>query len=98
MTGACTGSVDKAVLEASDFQDKQMMCGSTCFGSSEMCATDCFTKNTTLSPGCAACNGAQISCAMMHCVGDCAAGFMSSSCKPCLETNCGAAYHACSGL
>jgi hypothetical protein len=69
-----------------------------CFGAADTCATDCLTKNTTLTPACAACNGAELTCAMMHCVGDCAAGFMSASCMPCLEMNCGAEYHACAGL
>jgi|GEM_PF-2664569 len=97
-TGACTNSADKALLEAPEFQDSQRTCGSMCFGSAETCATECLTKNTTLTPECAACNGAQITCAMMHCVADCTGGFISASCKPCLETNCGEAYHACAGL
>lgn len=97
-TGACSASADRAILDAPEFQDKQRMCGSMCLGSAESCATECLTKNTSLTPGCAACNGTKLSCAMMHCIGDCASGFMSASCMPCLETNCGAAYHACSGL
>lgn len=96
--GACSNSADKAIVEAPEFQDAQRTCGSMCLGSDASCASDCFSKNTMLSPGCAACTGAQITCAMMHCIGDCASGFMSATCMPCLETNCGEAYHACSGL
>lgn len=97
-SGACTNTADQAILEAPEFQDSQRTCGSMCLGLPDTCATECFTKNTTLTPACASCNGAQITCAMMHCIGDCTGGFMSASCKPCLESNCGAAYHACAGL
>lgn len=96
-SGACTNAGDKAVLDAADFQDQQRNCGRMCFGAEESCATDCLTKNTTLTPACAACNGEQITCGMANCVADCTDGFMSATCKPCLEVNC-AAYHTCSGL
>lgn len=98
VSGACTSTEDRAILNAPEFQDKQRSCGSMCFGAADSCATECLAKNTALSAGCAACNGAQISCAMMHCVADCTGGFMSASCMPCLETSCGAEYHACAGL
>jgi hypothetical protein len=96
--GACTNDADRAVLDAPAFEESQRNCARMCLGLEASCSIDCLAKNTTLSAGCATCNGNQLSCAMTHCVGDCAAGFMSASCMPCLETNCGADYHACSGL
>jgi hypothetical protein len=97
-SGACTDSADAAILGAPEFQDKQRTCGSMCFGAADSCATACLTKNTMLTPGCAACNGSQITCAMMHCIGDCAGGFMSATCGPCMDMYCGAEYHTCAGL
>lgn len=96
--GACTGSEDTATLGAMDFVEAQRTCGAMCIGDTEMCTTACLTKNTTLSADCASCNGQFITCAMTHCLADCSGGFMSPSCMPCAEAQCGQDYHSCSGL
>ena len=96
--GACTGASDNAALTAEDFGTKRKTCATSCLGGSETCAAECLQRDAMLSPACAVCNAAQLTCAMQHCIGSCAAGFMSAGCTSCIETSCGAAYHACSGL
>lgn len=96
--GACTNSADSAVLTSDEFVEAQRTCGAMCLGDTEMCTTACLEKTSTLTPACAACNGAYITCAMSHCLADCTGGFMSPTCRPCAEEQCGTPYHACSGL
>jgi hypothetical protein len=96
--GACTGAADRMVLDGPDFQQTLKTCGVQCLGGADSCSTQCLMMNSTLSAPCAGCNGTRLTCAMAHCVGDCAAGFMSAGCNSCIETNCGAEYHRCAGL
>ncbi|HKP56179.1 MAG TPA: hypothetical protein VJV78_05655 [Polyangiales bacterium] len=96
--GGCTGTSDRTVLEGPNFEQILKTCGVQCLAGADSCAAQCLTMRSTLSPACAACNGTRLTCAMAHCIGDCAADFMSTGCNSCIETNCGAAYHPCSGL
>jgi hypothetical protein len=96
--GACSDDANRAVVGGAPFEEAQRLCARMCLGLDDSCATDCLVKNSTLTPECAACEGAKLGCAMTNCIADCTDGFASASCMPCLETNCGAAYHSCSGL
>lgn len=94
--GACT-SADQAVLDSEEFNVQFKNCGAMCFGAADTCSTACLMEDTSLTPSCASCNGAKITCSMMYCVADCTSDVGSPGCQGCIETNCGAAYQQCAG-
>ena len=97
MSGACTNSMDTAILGMIDVQKVIGGCAQMTFGQ-EPATKDCIKKNTGLSDGCTTCFDAIIGCTIMHCIMQCISDSAAPACVMCRDTNCNPAFATCSGL
>mmetsp|Transcript_16101 Transcript_16101/g.31112 ORF Transcript_16101/g.31112 Transcript_16101/m.31112 type:complete len:779 (-) Transcript_16101:357-2693(-) len=69
----------------------------SCLGNST-CMTDCIADQGGFSTNCALCFADVVDCAMMNCLGKCAAKPSSTECTACVSAKCAAPFTSCSGL
>lgn len=103
LTNACTNEADLAIIEGGTVVPTDVAggCGLNNLGAGDAraCALHCVAQGTELSLECSSCYAATVACAIINCVGQCAADPGSAECQTCRDENgCTAEFYACSGL
>jgi len=97
---ACLNDADRAIMEAPEFEQRSTDCATPCALDPNVaeCTASCLVEDAGLSPACAACNGSNVACGARECLVECVADSASEPCRTCVEANCAAEYHRCTGL
>jgi hypothetical protein len=103
LTDACTNEADLAIIEGGTVDPTGVAggCGLNNLGAGDAraCALHCVEQGTELSLECSSCYAATVACAIINCVGQCAADPGSAECQACRDdSGCTAEFYACSGL
>lgn len=95
----CQSSGDQAIMTAATFDQKSTDCSLPCAFDADVasCTARCFQKDVGLSVSCARCNGTNVACGAKLCLADCVSDSASPACRSCVQKNCDAAFHMCTG-
>jgi Copper type II ascorbate-dependent monooxygenase, C-terminal domain len=98
--GACLNDADRAIMDGAAFEQDSTDCATPCALDPNVaeCTASCLVEDVGLSPACAACNGSNVACGARECLVECVADSASEPCRTCVEANCAAEYHRCTGI